>query len=382
MRDPERLRVANVLEEGRFGGPGRRVASVAEVLAGRGIETVVVLPKRDSDVLVEHLGDAGIEVRAVAITRLSLHPATLLRYVLRFPLEILLLRRVLREVDPDVVHVNGSYQFKAALAARLAGRRVAWHLNDTMMPWPVRAAFRLTAWVCADAFIVAGQRVRTYYLDAGLERDLPVAEIHAPVDHERFRPVDRPSPREDGDLVVGTVANVNPTKGLEFFVRAAAKVRAEHPGVRFRIAGAELDSQRSYAAALREEADRAGLLDGALEFVGPVRDVPAFLAECDVCVFTSIAEASPTAVWEALACGRPVVTTDVGSVPRHVEEGVSGFVVPVGDVDAIADRVARLLADPTLRERFGGAGRAHAVDALSLDRAAELHREFYLDVAR
>jgi glycosyltransferase involved in cell wall biosynthesis len=375
------IRVANILEEGRFGGPGRRVASVAGVLAARGIETIVVLPDRDSDVLSSRLAEAGVESRPVALTRLSLHPATLLRYTLRFPFEVLLLRRTLRDLAPDLVHVNGSYQFKAAIAARLAGARVVWHLNDTMMPWPVRVAFRLTAGVCADAFVVAGQRVRDYYLDEGLERTRPVREIHAPVDPERFVPADRDTSDSRVPLVVGTVANVNPTKGLEHFVRAASRLHRTHPRVRFRIAGAELQSQRRYSRRLREAAARAGLLDGTLEFVGAVDDVPAFLNACDVCVFTSLAEASPTAVWEAMACGRPVVTTDVGSVSRHVDDGVSGFVVPVGDADAIAARVGQVLDDSDLRDRLGRAARLHAVEALSLDRAAELHREFYLEVA-
>lgn len=392
MTDSAGIRVANVLEEGRFGGPGRRVVSVARALASDGLDTVVVLPERDSDVLASRLADAGIEARRIGMTRLSLHPATLLRYILRFPLELVLLRRALREIGPNVVHVNGSYQFRAAIAGRLAGATVVWHLNDTMMPWPVRVAFRVTARSCADGFIVAGQRVRRYYLDPELEHDRPVLEIHAPVDVERFSP---PGNAEGAhgvtaaggrggrsDLVVGTVANINPTKGLEYFVEMASRVRRSHPDVTFRIAGAHLASQTRYTRRLRRLAEHEGLLDGALEFAGSVSDVPSFLAGCDVCVFTSIAEASPTAVWEAMACGRAVVSTDVGSVPTHVEDGVSGFVVPVRDPDTMARRVRRLLDDPELRRRLGVAARARAVEALSLDRAAELHREFYLEVTR
>ncbi|HKK94648.1 MAG TPA: glycosyltransferase family 4 protein [Longimicrobiales bacterium] len=376
------IRVANVLEEGWYGGPGRRVTSVAQVLARNDIVTTVVTPTHESERLRARLVAAGVPVCAVDLTRLSLHPPTLLRYLLRLPYELVLLRRVLLDLDVDIVHVNGSYQFKSAVAARLAGCRVVWHLNDTMMPLPVRVAFRIAARSCADAFIVAGQRVREYYLDEALERNRPIREIHAPVDLNRFAPRRDSTEKTGGGPVVATVANVNPTKGLEHFVDMAAEVHRTHPSVTFRIAGAERQSQEAYGRRLRDRAAEHGLGPDVLEFVGMVADVPDFLANSDVCVFTSIAEASPTAVWEAMACGRPVITTDVGSVGTHIEQGVSGYVVPIRDPGELAARVSELLDRPELRESLGERARAHAVEKLGLEEAARLHRELYHSVAR
>lgn len=376
------IHVANVLEEGWYGGPGRRATSVAHALVERGVETTVVIPTHESDQLRARLIDAGVPVREVDLTRLSLHPPTLLRYLVRLPLELAVLRRTLVDLNVDLVHVNGSYQFKSAIAAKLAGRRVVWHLNDTMMPLPVRMAFRAVAALCADAFIVAGQRVREYYLDASLERGRPVQEIHAPVDLARFAPV--PASRgesESGGPVVATVANVNPTKGLEYFVEMAALVRRSHPDAIFRVAGAERESQAAYGRRLRERAADRGLGPDVLQFVGMVADVPRLLAATDVCVFSSIAEASPTAVWEAMACGRPVVTTDVGSVRTHIDQGVSGYVVPIRDPAALATRVSELLDDPDLRRSFGARAHAHAAATLGLEGAAQLHRALYHSVA-
>jgi glycosyltransferase involved in cell wall biosynthesis len=380
-REARELRVANVLEEGRFGGPHRRILSVARVLRDDGVDTVVVAPTRDSAVLRDRAAESGVRVRTLDLTRLTLHTPTLLRYLLRFPLEVVALARLLREEGVDLVHVNGAYQFKAALAARLSGVPVVWHLNDTMMPRPVRWAFRATSRFCADAFIVAGERVRAYYLEPGIAGTRPVTEIHAPVDMARFAPADpADAGPEDGPLV-GMVAHLNPTKGVEYFVEAAAEVAARHPDVRFEIAGAELDSHRAYAAGLRGRAEELGLTPDRLRFVGAVRDVPGFLSRCDVCVFTSIAEASPTAVWEAMASGRPVVTTDVGSVSQHIRSGESGFVVPVGDVSGLASCVSTLIRDPELCREIGLRARRHAERELSLDSAATAHRQFYERVA-
>ncbi|MDE3097660.1 MAG: glycosyltransferase, partial [Chloroflexota bacterium] len=88
-------------------------------------------------------------------------------------------------------------------------------------------------------------------------------------------------------------------------------------------------------------------------------------------------EGVPTVVLEAMACGLPVVATDVGAVADVVEDGVTGFVVPPLDPPAIARAALRLLDDAALRERMGHAGRARAVERFSVERCTEVHVQAY-----
>ena len=88
-------------------------------------------------------------------------------------------------------------------------------------------------------------------------------------------------------------------------------------------------------------------------FSGFRTDVGTIYAASDVVVLTSANEGTPVTVIEAQAAGKPVVSTDVGGVRDIVTDGVSGFVVPPGDMDALADRLKALAADPDLRARFG-----------------------------
>jgi glycosyltransferase involved in cell wall biosynthesis len=74
---------------------------------------------------------------------------------------------------------------------------------------------------------------------------------------------------------------------------------------------------------------------------------------------------------EALAAGRPVVATRVGGVPDVVRDGEDGFLVPAGDVDALAERLARLAREPELRERMGAAGRARVLPRYAVDRLVD-----------
>jgi glycosyltransferase involved in cell wall biosynthesis len=95
----------------------------------------------------------------------------------------------------------------------------------------------------------------------------------------------------------------------------------------------------------------------------------------------SYGEPFATTILEAMACGVPIVSTRVGGVEELVDEGVSGFLVPVRDVDGIAAAVARLGADPMLRRRMGVAGQTKARAEFRLERMLDDYERFYMMVA-
>ena len=103
-------------------------------------------------------------------------------------------------------------------------------------------------------------------------------------------------------------------------------------------------------------------------FLGYQDDVGPFFAAFDAFVLPSANEGTPVTAIESLASGCPVVATCVGGVPDVVEEGVDGFLVEPGDVEAIADRLGRLAADPELRARMGAAGRERVLPRYAVER--------------
>ena len=110
-----------------------------------------------------------------------------------------------------------------------------------------------------------------------------------------------------------------------------------------------------------------GIVDRCL-FLGYQDDVAPFYAAFDALVLPSANEGTPVSAIEALAGGRPVVATRVGGVPDVVRDGVDGFLVEPGDVDALADRLGQLAADPELARRMGEAGRARVLERYSVKR--------------
>jgi glycosyltransferase involved in cell wall biosynthesis len=106
-------------------------------------------------------------------------------------------------------------------------------------------------------------------------------------------------------------------------------------------------------------------------FLGYQESVAPFFSAFDVLVLPSVNEGTPVTAIEALAGGRPVVATRVGGVPDVVRDGVDGFLVEAGATDDLADRLARLAADPELRERMGAAGRERVVSRYAVSRLVD-----------
>ena len=130
-------------------------------------------------------------------------------------------------------------------------------------------------------------------------------------------------------------------------------------------------------AVVERRAHQLGIVRDSL-FLGYQEDVARYYAAFDALILPSANEGTPVSAIEALAGGRPVVATEVGGLPDVVRDGVDGFLVEPGDVDAMADRLARLAADTNLRRRMGEAGaesvrERYAVERL-LDDVDQLYR--------
>jgi len=137
------------------------------------------------------------------------------------------------------------------------------------------------------------------------------------------------------------------------------------PDVRFLLVG-----DGPLRGALEARAGALGLA-GALRFVGETDDAPGVLADADISVLTSIKEGCSNVVLESMAAGCPMVATAVGGNPELIEDGVTGYLVPAGDAEAVADRIVRLLTEPGLAARMGEAARAHVASEFSVERMVE-----------
>jgi glycosyltransferase involved in cell wall biosynthesis len=286
------------------------------------------------------------------------------------------LRALLRARRPDVVHTHAA---KAGATGRLAaltagGARPAVRVH-TFHGHVLRGYFgprRERVFTAVERALARG--TTALITPSAAVRDDLVALGVAPA--ERFEVIrygfrfEQPARVRDlglpaGTFVVGWAGRLTEIKRPLDLVRTLAALRAHGVDATFVLLGdGEL---RPQVEALAAELGVAG----HLRLEGYQRGLEAWHPAFDALLLTSANEGTPVAALEALTAGRPVVATAVGGVPDVVEDGETGFLAPVGDTDALAERLARLARDPDLRARMGRLGRERVREGFGVERMVE-----------
>ncbi len=286
-------------------------------------------------------------------------------------------RRAIAAHDPAVVHAHFGVN---ALAAHPIAKAfsvplvVTYHGMDITVRRGSPAALRRRERVfrVADRIIAVSDYIRDRVVEAGAPAE-KVVRHRIGVDTGHFSPGD--GAREPATILF--VGRLVPKKGLAHLLRAMALVRRSVPEASLVIAG-----DGPLRADMEAEAERVG---AAARFLGvqtptQVRDLmrrARLFAAPSVVAGDGNAEGLPMTIVEAQACGLPVVGFPSGGSAEGVLEGVTGYMVPPGDEEALAQRLAELLADPARLSEMSRAARTHALEAFDLDRqTAALERTY------
>lgn len=237
------------------------------------------------------------------------------------------------------------------------------------------AAFRLAHFNLGNSDAVTREMIE----EAGCP-SVKCGTIHNGVDLERFRPNGTSLIRKQmgwthDEVVFGQVANFWPYKRHQDFVEMAVRLASRHHQARFILAGADYGAK---ASILRQiDAHSLGARIKVLD-KGPSPE--EIFAALDVYVCTSEAEGFSNVILEAMASAKPVIATDVGGNPEAVRHDQTGFLVPVGDVGAFAQRAETLIADARLRKTMGMNGRRVAETEFSLGAMVQAYQEIYFNL--
>ncbi|MCU0719854.1 MAG: glycosyltransferase [Pirellula sp.] len=280
------------------------------------------------------------------------------------------------KTDAIVTVGAGDKMFWGRLAAKLAGVPVVCSaLHSTGWPDGVGRLNRNLTFL-TDAFIGVAKSHGEFLVNFERFPSRKVFVIPNGIDTNRFCPdsASRESVREELGLssrakLVGIVAALRPEKNHALFVRAAVKIKEQVPDAHFVVVGdgPEREKLASLISSL-----------GGLAFIhllGNRSDTPRILAALDAFVLSSLNEASPVSILEALSCQVPVVASDVGSVSESVINQWNGFTFPSGDEKVLVGRVVQLLMDRDLSIELGQNGREHVERNGSLDNMVELYED-------
>lgn len=340
-----------------------RVMHVIEAMHQGGAESLVVehvrlaAPDVTSTVVALNRGGPALEAAAVA----GAETLVLGKGGARLT-GLLQLSRLMKARRVDVVNGhNPSGALYGTLAARLAGVPVSIRTEHSIH-YPGRGS----------RFYGPVEAVLTRLVDRVVCVCEASRETHAPrfgglssrfvtVLNGIAETVDPPLPRErtraalglaPGQAVALTVGSLTPQKSQDVLLRAMAAARPRVQGAVLLIAG----EGRLRASLLALHAE-LGLGD-SVRFLGARNDVPDLMEACDLFVLSSSREGLSVTLLEAMRAGRATLATRVGGNPEAVADGVTGRIVPVGSVDAMAEALAELLGNVARRAVFGAAGKA------------------------
>ncbi|MFI6993978.1 GT4 family glycosyltransferase PelF [Nonomuraea wenchangensis] len=225
------------------------------------------------------------------------------------------------------------------------------------------------AYVAADRIAPHSSYNRRWQIRNGADPDR-IRIMYNGVDPDDFPPVES-GPDEPTLVFMG---RIDPLKDLHTLLRAFAIVREKVPDARLRIFGGVPAGNEPYQESCMELAEELGVTDAA-RFEGRVTTPAAAYHAGDVVALTSISEGFPYTVVEAMACGLPVVVTNVGGVAEAV--GEAGIVVPPRDHVAAAEAMVRLLRDTGLRRRLGALARERVLARFTLRQSLDDYRSVY-----
>lgn len=373
------LHIVEVVPSLAVGGAERVAALLAQGLQGQGhTVTVLSLAAPTGSWIEEKLRDAGLSTLFLGkrpgldpriLPRLSQHLGRLRPDILHSHLHVLKYalpalaaaawtRHRSRHSRCAVVHTlhNVAAQEAEALDRRLQRLAFRWGVQ----PVAIGAA------VAESVPPIYGCAVR-----ATIPNGIPVADYQAP---QSARPQVRATLGLSPEAIVFlAVGRLNPQKNHALLLEAFSQVVAAVPQARLLIAGeGELHS------ALREQIARLGLGSRAM-LLGVRQDVPRLLSAADVSVMSSTWEGNPLAVMEAMAAGRPVVSTAVGCVPELISPA-TGCLVPAGATDALAGALIALAHDPERRRLLGAAAQDAAQRRFDVAIMARAYADLFFDL--
>jgi N-acetyl-alpha-D-glucosaminyl L-malate synthase BshA len=285
----------------------------------------------------------------------------------------------------DIFHVHYAipHAVSAFLARAILGPKAprivtTLHGTDITLVGNDRSLFPMTRFALeqSDGITCVSEYLRTKTRDV-FNLDRPMEVIPNFVDTRRFLPEPSPTLREHlaprGERILVHLSNFRQVKRAPDAVRVFAKVRAVMPARLLLIGdGQDRPEALHLAQTLEVKPD--------VIFLGKQDDVESLLAVADLLLLPSADEAFGLAALEGLSCGVPVVATNVGGVPEVVEDGKSGFLLPVGDVGGMADAALALLTDAPRYAEFRAAARRRAVEHFDIAQIVPRYEAYYRDI--
>lgn len=359
------IRVMHVIHHLQPGGMEYGVIKLVNAL-GPGIESIICSTTTASPAMKAMLAP---DVRVIELTRRSGNDPRL----------VWQLYKTFRRSRPDIVHTHAwGTLVEGYVAARLARvPRVLHGEHGTLQTSPRQVRVQRWLWLRVDRLLSVSSRLAERMAATMQIPGERIAVLRNGVDLARFGITPRAEARaalgvDDDVVLVGHAGRLVEVKDQGALVEAAARLKAQ--GLRFQVV---IAGEGPCRPALEAQIARLDVGE-CVTLLGHRSDVDRLFAALDLYVLCSRSEGMPNTILEAMASGVPVVSTRVGGADELVVDGETGILVPPGQLDLLADAMARVIRSEQLRKAMGAAGRARAHESFSLAAMVAGYRAEYM----
>ncbi|OGF58391.1 MAG: hypothetical protein A2Y62_14975 [Candidatus Fischerbacteria bacterium RBG_13_37_8] len=293
------------------------------------------------------------------------NPFALLKNLLFLIPNIINLIRIIKREKVTIVHSNNTAIIGSGIAARICGIPSVYHVREIIgKPKIMRFLYPRLINRLADVIICISEAVALMFLENSVPHYKAVV-VYNGIDLSHFnKPLDSMKLKREFTIpeaspLIGIVGRISPRKGHVYFIEAAAKIIKEIPDAKFYIIGWVESHAQVYTELLNKLKtliNSLGLYKQVM-FTGVRKDIPDIMASLDIIVMASASAAAPEpfgrVIVEAMAAGKPVVSTNEGGAPELIEDGKTGILVPPADSEALAQAVLSLLKNKELKKNMG-----------------------------
>jgi len=379
-------KILYVNSSARLYGADQSLLELVTILDKRHFTPIVLLP--ESGPLCEEMSKINVETLVegfVHVERRYFSPAKLLVFFADLIHSVNKIRAIIKQQNIDIVHSNTSACIASAFAAKLTGTPHIWHIRElAIKPKIVRFFYQLLIPLFANKAIAASQAVKVNYSTSWNRLKNKFIVLPHGIDTKRFE-------RGKGILrleysipsnvkIVGNVGMLRSQKGQHLFMSAAKLIMKSNPDVKFFIVGDLFYEQGIISTELERLRNDLGLNENVI-FTGFRNDIEDVFASFDVFVHTSVSQESyGRTILEAMAASKPVVAFNDGGPGELVKDGHTGFLVPPGNIELMAEKISDLIRDEYLSARMGTEGSRLLKENFSMENYRENLEGIYMSM--
>lgn len=334
------------VEDPRFGGPHQYTINILNELK-KNFDVKFIISNQENKIFLNKLNSKKVSIKILPLSFLSFKLSKILSYIFFFIYEIFLIRDNIKKSKSDIIYsISGLYSFKLIVSALFLKKKIVVHFHDAYCnKFFVFLSFFTKNFI--DLAVYSSKKSFSFY-NKYIERKNYLITPSS-INIKKFK---RKMKKKKNFFDLITVANINPVKNLELLIMIAATLKSIK-NIRFHIIGKVWQSQIKYNQKITQLIKNKKLNNIYFYDLIDKDKIKKKLINSDVYICTSKNESSPMAIWEAMSCYLPIISTDVGDLNKFNRKYNFGIIIKNKSASNFKKSIFYFYKDKKLSVKYG-----------------------------